>query len=535
LNSVVTRVTVFPDRAVVTRVGKELLSAGSRELTLAELPALLVPESVRARVRSTAPVVLVSTDVRQVFHEDPLEERAAELRAELDRLEADEVRLQRALDAIGTRGAVVARLAESAGPELARGLARGRLGIEAGAELDRFLAAQLSTLADEQQQVEADRRELDKRLRAARERLEQVSRPRSRQSFSVIAVVELPTEAEQPAAAEVEVEVSYQVTGAAWTPLYDLRFAEGDVDLRLSYLGQVTQNTGEDWEDIELTLSTVRPALASAIPELKPWYLRPYYPPPAAAMEFSVPAMLMAESAPRARAQASAAPPPPTMREAVERSSVVQENAGSVVFVISGGTRIPSDGAPHRVLVGKHEFGARFDLVSAPKLGAHCHRRARVQNDSPFLLLAGQGQLFHQGEFLGSVPLKAVAPNEQFEAFLGVEERVRITRKMVEGSVDKRFLSDQRRLTFAYEIRATNLTAQRQSLTLLDQVPVAGDERIKTRRLETRPQPHEETELGRLRWELTLEPRGEQTVRFGFQVEHPRDLPVAELPPLADG
>jgi uncharacterized protein (TIGR02231 family) len=70
------------------------------------------------------------------------------------------------------------------------------------------------------------------------------------------------------------------VNGAGWQPLYDLRLQEeeGQPWLELGYLAEVTQQTGEIWQDMQLSLSTARPALAGRIPELDPWYIRPQPP-----------------------------------------------------------------------------------------------------------------------------------------------------------------------------------------------------------------------------------------------------------------
>ena len=69
---------------------------------------------------------------------------------------------------------------------------------------------------------------------------------------------------------------------AGWAALYDIRASGTETEtpaIALGYLAQVTQNTGEDWTDTAMTLSTARPALASIEPELSAWYLEPYAPP----------------------------------------------------------------------------------------------------------------------------------------------------------------------------------------------------------------------------------------------------------------
>ncbi len=219
--------------------------------------------------------------------------------------------------------------------------------------------------------------------------------------------------------------------------------------------------------------------------------------------------------------------------EAVHVEAVVETSGAAITFVVSGRAGIPNDGSPHKVALAGWDLPARFDLVAAPKLAAHAFRRARATNPGPALLLAGRAQVFHEDEFVGSTHLKAAAPGEELELYLGVEDRVRITRKLVEGAVDRRFLSDQRRLSYAYEIKVQNLRDRREQVVVQDQLPVSRHEQITVRRQDVRPAPAEETKLGRLRWDLTLEPQQEQTLRVAFSIEHPRAFTVVGLPPLA--
>jgi hypothetical protein len=53
------------------------------------------------------------------------------------------------------------------------------------------------------------------------------------------------------------------VRNASWKPLYDLRaiITEKKTEITIHYRANITQRTGEDWSDVELTLSTASPQL----------------------------------------------------------------------------------------------------------------------------------------------------------------------------------------------------------------------------------------------------------------------------------
>src|SRR4029078_6123574 len=78
--------------------------------------------------------------------------------------------------------------------------------------------------------------------------------------------------------------VTYTVRGARWAPLYDARLDSGTRERKPSLewirRAEIVQQTGEDWSDVALTVSTVRTAKGGSGPELQPLIVR-YYQPPA--------------------------------------------------------------------------------------------------------------------------------------------------------------------------------------------------------------------------------------------------------------
>ncbi len=77
-------------------------------------------------------------------------------------------------------------------------------------------------------------------------------------------------------AKNTELIVSYYITSASWEPTYDFRVDDITKPLSITYKANVYQSSGEDWENINITLSTANPALTGTAPELKTWYLAHY-------------------------------------------------------------------------------------------------------------------------------------------------------------------------------------------------------------------------------------------------------------------
>lgn len=68
--------------------------------------------------------------------------------------------------------------------------------------------------------------------------------------------------------------LDYRAYNAGWTPSYDAIVENVSEPLDLEYKAKVYQNTGEDWEDVTLTVATGNPNVNKKKPNLLPWYVR---------------------------------------------------------------------------------------------------------------------------------------------------------------------------------------------------------------------------------------------------------------------
>jgi uncharacterized protein (TIGR02231 family) len=516
-------VTVFPDRARVTRTGHVKLEPGIQKLEIRDLPLALVPDSVRATGRGTARARLLGVTTRlENFVETP-----AEAVRELEQ------QIQSAEDAdadLAARVAVIEKEQKSleglAGQSemFARGLAlRNRTPEEQGA-IFTFIHERIGTLQAEMLKIARERREIAKTLDRLRRELRNLQSARPKQRY--VATVEL----DVSAAGEFDLELIYVVNHAGWQPLYDLRLS-GSM-LEATYLAQVAQNTGEDWPNVALTLSTAQPALSLTVPELDPWYVapRPAPVPVAPAMPKRAPGPLAMAAGAVAAVVPAPAPQAMAVEELTLEAAAVSEAGPSLTYQLSGRADIPGDNEPRKVTVASFSLEPDLDYVTAPKREQNCYRRATVKNASPYTLLPGNAQLFEGDEYLGATRLEFTASGQKFELVLGSDERVRVERELAARDVDKTFIGDRRRIRFAYIIEVENLRDAPQTVFVRDQLPVARDEQIKVRLEAADPKPVEQTELNLLEWKLTLDKAAKQTIRFDFSVEFPRAMEVMGLP-----
>ena len=528
LSTCIVEVTAYPDRARVTRHGTLALEPGTHRLEIAELPLTLDPSSVRASGKFTAQAGggarLLGVDVRKAFYRETPAARVKDLEDQIQSLEDADKSLTDSADALNAQAGLAKSLAEKAGEQLARGVAFARTDIAQGSALMNFIAQELARAQAGLREVSVQRRELARQLDKLRGELMSLQGSRGRERYTATVEVEV------NAAGEMAIDLMYVVSNAGWQPLYDVRLMDNVVEL--TYLGQIAQRTGEDWSDVSLVLSTARPSLAAVLPELKPWYISIYQPMPAAAPVSKGMLQAAAVPAPAVAPHKMATPAFESARPAeMEAVTASVESAGaSVTFRLPQTASIPADGEPHKVTVAAARLEPKLDYISVPKLAEFAYRRAKVKNSSDLLLLPGQVSLFVEGDFIGSTPLKLVAPGEEFELYLGVDDRVYVERELKAREVDKKFLQDKRKLQYGYEIELRNLRAESIALEIHDQLPVPRHESLKIRLESAEPKPAEQSELNELTWKLSLEPNTRQIIRFDFSVEHPRDISVAGLP-----
>ena len=526
LSTTLVDATVYPDCAQLTRRGSFELQVGMHSLEITELPLALNPNSLRTSPRGTARARLLGAEIKRTFYVETPSKKVRQLEEGIEKLNDELKKLDAQAELIKQNRTNLDKLAGQVNT-FAMALAAKEMTIEQQLALFDQLSKQAEKLDGETLGLQVSHREADRQLQKLTKELEQLRNSRPHERYSVIVEVEVL----EPGT--LTVEISYLVTGAGWEPLYDLRLLEKDgiPSLEVGYLAQVTQNTGEAWEAVSLTLSTARPALASTLPELDPWYIAPLgnIRPMTRVM---MPSPMLAVE--KAKSQADIQAPEASgyqIEEAAEEVTAVVDTAGaSVTYVIPGNTNIPPDGAPHKVTVARFPLTPRMDYVTAPKLAAAVYRRARVDNASQYTLLPGDANIFIADEYIGTTPLELTVPQGEIELYLGNEDRIKVERELKRRDIDKRLIGGKCHMAFGYEITLENLLPVKASLTLHDQFPVQRHEEIKVKLESTDPKPTEQTELNLLKWEFSLEPQQKRTVRFDFSVKSPQGMEIIGLP-----
>lgn len=258
LASAPTAAVVYGYGAQVTREVAFSVPAGTHEVILPDLPAWLQGDMLRVSLDGAR---LGATQFRSSAIPPRPDTDSAAITAAKDRIKAAE----RAITDLEDRVAE-ARLAAAAAEAKVGFL--GALGTNEGLPSDvttlsdiarmvetETLAARQAALVAQQRarDIERDREDLDKELNDAKAALAALTPPAKEVSQLTLSVT---AEAE----AELTLSLSYPVD-AGWRPVYDLYLRGQDAStLEITRGAMIAQYSGENWEDVAVTLSTLAPA-----------------------------------------------------------------------------------------------------------------------------------------------------------------------------------------------------------------------------------------------------------------------------------
>ena len=315
-----------------------------------------------------------------------------------------------------------------------------------------------------------------------------------------------------------QLQLSYQVRGPGWQPGYRASLDVERQRVRLERTAQVSQNSGEDWRDVPLTLSTGQPNAAASGPLPRPWRIseaQPVAPMPA-------PAARMAKSA--EMANLAAAP------EAVSFDASVFEGSHATSFVLPQRVSVPSNGEQLSLALGEQQLDAKVLVRSTPALDSNAYLVASFALPDSGVWPSGPVRLYRDGAYVGASRLDA---DQVAQAGLGFgrDERVQVRALPAEqkqGSTGFIGSRQQRVVQSSWEVRNQHRTPI--ALQLLDAAPMAEQQDI---RVESRysPQPASTAwneQPGSVLWEQTLPPGATERIRAEHRISWPQDMRLRE-------
>lgn len=543
LTSQISAVTVYADRARVTRSARVDLVAGEHTLHFSGLPAGIDARTVQ--VDGTGKARLRDVGYSVTYHAEISDDQVRAAYDEQQRLEDELRRLTDHISAAKSEEAFVQAISVRLTTVTEKGQP-SELDPAKWVELTEFYRRRRDSLMEEIRSTEIEVRAVNARLERITKQIDTLGYRRRRAERTVTVVVEAQE------SCEIGLALSYIVEGASWRPAYDLRVDSAQQSLEITYSGLVSQHTGESWEDAALRLSTAAVNVSGTPPELEPWRVGEYEPTrdspgaPLRAKKAVRDSQSRSEVSDEFAAADSEEGAMPSEPEIDVEPATVETGATAVEFVVAGTATIGSDDQPHRLTIMIKSLPVEFRYSCVPKLAERAYLTARATNTTGTPLLAGQSSVFLDNRFVATADLGPVAPNEEFWCSLGVDEGMKVTHTFVNRTGGEQgVFSKSRRLRYEYLLEVTNHKPNRQAVVVIDQIPLTGNEKIVVELLDPKlkigeksTSRHEQApfdgaaridDRGILEWRFTLDPSQSAKIPLAFAVEHPRSMHVTGL------
>jgi len=529
LNSIesnITSVTVYADRAQITRSATTYLTKGEHKILFDELPQNIEQNSIQANGKGNAILrdVTFKTEQFAQITDEKKKSLTNRLQGLLDIQNGLNDKTTQAVDLKQVVRNILSKLTST--NEETENV---ELNPEKWIAMVEFYRSKQETLDSEIRETEKLLRdhicEIDKVRREIREL--------GQQSYKYKNMVEVLVDVQKEG--NLILDLSYIVYGPSWSPVYDIRVDSQEKTMNLTYKSNIFQTTGEDWENVDLKLSTAKPNMSAQPPELYPHYISIYHTRPVRTQSKKMrPSSSRSNEMTFAIEGMSADESLDNMNDIAYSASTVESGATSVVFDIDGSNTIKSDNEPHLVTITIQEFPAGFRYSTIPKHSQFAYLKAKVKNVSEYPFLPGDTNIFLDNNFVANSYLKAVAPTEEFWTFLGVDESIKVEYKFVKkfDETGGLFVEKNKKI-FEYLIKITNNKKTQEEIVVWDQLPISQNEKIKVKLVE--PDYKEDTEILKIdehkyiEWFFQPKAGEEIIIPFKYSVEYPLDTQVEGL------
>ncbi len=528
--SKISEVTVYATDAFVTRVASLEVKPGDTQILLEDIVAEFDPDSLRVKGAGTAVVKILGAQVKKEFLQETPVEKVRELENKIQELEDQNRARQNEKQILAEEKAYLDSVRLFAGQQIPEDLVTKMPSPQDLEGTLSFLGAKLKENFSRVHAIDLEIRENGKKLVALRRELSEISGGRQKMRRIVAVDVEVSR------AGHLDLEVSYKVGGASWSPVYDARAQFDKSETELVTYAIVSQGTGEVWEDVDMTLSTAQVSVGGTMPEVNSWFVHPSQPRSslrAGSMKLKAQSLGMADMAMKAE---ESMPSASVALEAENLYAQASQKGISVVYKLTRKVTVRPDGSDQKVPVAAQILSSSFEYSAYPRMVPLAYLTSRVTNAKDLQLLSGPVNIFLDGDFVGNSYVQNIAPGEEFDLYLGADEGVKVKRELLEKKSDDVLIanipSPNRKMTYKYKLTAENYKAQAGKINLFETVPVSQDERIKVKVSQVSQDPQDKDwkdKKGVWRWQMQLAAGGKVEIFYTVVVEFPRDMIVEGL------
>lgn len=327
-------------------------------------------------------------------------------------------------------------------------------------------------------------------------------------------------------ATQGNINFNYYITNAGWVPSYDMRATSNDANIKLTFKAQIHQNSGTDWNNSKLILSTANPNRSYTMPELSPWYLgytqyknkykNDYYAAPASTSysEKNVQSKDMGNAGEMAEA------------EYTYNYTTVSENLIETEYEIKLNYNIPSDGKEHFAAIMVKDLKTLYRYKAIPKLNNNVYLTAVLPDWEDVISMAGPASIYYDGSYIGLTHLGVGGTDDTIQISLGIDKNIAVKRQKVKDKTFEKFLDNDKIHQYTYEFIMKNSRNSKIEIDIEDQLPLSQDKNVIIERKELSGGKYDEI-TGILKWRTTVQAKDNKKFTLSYQIKSPKNSGIA--------
>ncbi len=529
-DSSIKAVTVYPGSAKVSRVSKVAVNAGDNEILINNLPINLNESSLRVSGEGQGSFILGSVELFRNIKLDVVQEQEKVLRQKIEETQDSRKEIEDALSRSRSQLDYIKKMAlgndASKKNDEKSGGTYINLTIEQWQQAWQTLDSATASTQEKIRLAEKSLANNNKLLNKLKRELQQIATNQKESRSARLQVA-------AASAGELILNLSYQINGARWEPVYDADLNTETGEIQFKTLAQISQRTGEDWRGVDVTLSTLRPSAGTQLPPLNPWVLD-FMPEPMPMAESSS-GMFRNEVAMDSMVAMAPAPiakmAKPVRRMEQQQSRLISADF-SAEYKIPGNISLDSGSNKRRFSLTSQDFKSTIHLASAPRFDPRAMILAKIKYLDETPLLAGSMSLYRNGSFVGNTFLSQKLSGEEIKLSFGEDDKVKI--KFLPDPDKKRkdglLFGKKKVVERHYKVSVSSNHDKPYALSIYDVLPVASHEDINVKNTGDMPTSTDvEDKKGVVRWDRTIEPKKLLSLKYGYSVSYPEDKIVPGL------
>ena len=392
-----------------------------------------------------------------------------------------------------------------------------------------FLREKLMNINSEQLKIKREREKIDLKKEALNQRKINIHNELANQNNSgevekvdyrlVVNII-----ADQPT--QGSINFNYYITNASWIPSYDMRATSNDANIKLTFKAQIQQNSGIDWNNSRLVLSTANPNRSYTMPQLTPWYLgytnhkakykTNYYGSPASVALSEKNEVAKDEYAGGAVQEA----------EYTYNYTSVSENLIETEYEIKLNYNIPSDGKEHFAAIMVKDLKTLYRYKAIPKLNSNVYLTAVLPDWEDVISMAGPASIYYDGSYIGLTHLGVGGTEDTIQISLGIDKNIAVKRQKVKDKTYEKFLDNDKIHQYTYEFIMKNSRNAKIEIDIEDQLPISQDKNVIIERKELSGGKYDEI-TGLLKWRTTVQAKDNKKFTLSYQIKSPKNSGIA--------